>query len=145
MIVQDVFAQKSIIRYEIDTLEQFPNKTLVEYKVFSDSVLEEHTQAFFFPVIKQLPRFRIFSNIFLTDVYADSIVFHGKRITDLYNQYYQTEIFENNKLTSIAYFDSLGQEISMLKFQKHNTRIGPCGTISGRYFFHGKRKKKTRN
>lgn len=142
LIGQTVLAQKQSKWTDIDTLKQFPNKTLVEYKAYTDSNLRERAQAFLIPIVQEWPKYRFFGNLFTTEVQLDSIVFHGQRTSYLDNQYHKTEKFENGNLISTTYFDSDGQKISEEEFENMNNVIGPCGIITGHYFYHGQNRKK---
>jgi hypothetical protein len=142
-------AQKQLTRTEIDTIEIFSNKSLVEYRIYSDSNLIEEAQAFLHPTLLKVSRFRIFQNIFTTEVQADSIVFHGKRIEYQANGHYQSEMYENGSLVNVAFYDSTGQEINESEFKQGDLTIGTCGIGMGmgmgmgmgNYFFYGKKEK----
>ncbi|MCZ4408538.1 hypothetical protein O3Q51_06950 [Cryomorphaceae bacterium 1068] len=142
LMVRVVFAQDQSTWTEIDTLKQIVDKTLVEYKAYSDSSLSEHAQAFLLPIVQERPKYSILGNVFKTEIRLDSIVYHGDRTSYLENGYYKTETFGHGDLISTKYYDFEGQRISEEEFDKLNSVIGPCGIITGRYFYHGKKKKK---
>jgi hypothetical protein len=137
---QSALAQKQTSWTVIDTLELFSESTLVEYKTYIDSNLNEHAQAFLFPIEQEWPKYRILKNLFKTTIQLDSIVFHGNRTTFIDNQFYKTERFEQGTLISTKYFDSKNTEVSKSEFEKSHINIGPCGNIRGHYFYHGKKK-----
>jgi hypothetical protein len=138
-------AQKQLTRTEIDTIEAYASKTLVEYTVFSDSNLIEKTKAFFYPTVLQRPRFRFLPNAFKTELLVDSIVFHGERIEFKDNGFYHSEIYENGLLLKSEFYDSTGREINESEFKGNDLTIGPCGITTGHYFYHGKKKKTDAN
>ncbi len=78
----------------------------------------------------------------MTEVLADSIVFHGERIEFKDNEFYQSETYENGTLLNSSYYDSAGREINESEYKGGDLTIGPCGIVNGHYFFHGKKKKK---
>ena len=142
LIGQVLLAQEQYTWYDIDTIETHNNRTLVEYKTFSDSILIQKAEAYFYPTVREIPRFRILQNLFRTEVKADSIVFHGNRTTYLDNQFCRIEKYELGKLLSATYFDSTRQEITKSEFNKYDNARGPCGEITGHFFYHGKNTKK---
>lgn len=142
LVGQVLLAQKQTTRTEIDTIKQFPNKTFVEYKTFSDSILKEQAQAYLYPTIREFPKYRILRNVFTTEIEVDSIVFHGTRTSYLNTGEFKVEKYEYGTLLSTSYFDSKGEQISEQEFKSHRLRIGPCGNTSGYFFIRGKKEKK---
>jgi len=138
---QFLFGQQKSTWTDIDTLESFNERSLVEYRNYVDSNITEHARAYFYPTVREVPRFKILKNLFKTEIQADSIVFHGDRKTYLGNRYFKSEKFENGKLISTMYFDSTEKEISKNEFHKKNYLRGPSGHITGHYFYHGKKRK----
>ena len=141
LIGQVSLAQKHSIWTEVDTIQKFPDRIYVEYKAYSDSILLEQAEAYFYPMVKEYPKFRLFGNLFTKKVRVDSILFHGERTSYLVNRLHKREIFDNGTLISTTYFNSMGQEISEREFRSKNNVIGPCGVVEGHYFIHGNRKK----
>lgn len=141
-MVQTVFAQEHSTWTTIDTLAELSDRILVEYKTYTDSSLNEHAQAFLIPIVQKRPKYRVLGSLFKTEIQFDSIVFHGDRISYLDNQYYKTETFEQGQLISTKYFNSDEQEILKTEFDSFNNTVGPCGIITGHYFFNGTKMKK---
>jgi hypothetical protein len=137
-----LFGQQLSTWTEIDTLEIFDNKTLVEYRTYTNSSITEQACAFFYPTVREIPKFRILQHLLTSEILVDSIVFHGERKIYLDNRKYEHQKFENGYLISTSYFDSAKQEISQAEFLQDHNMIGPCGQTTGQYFYHGKKKKK---
>ncbi len=133
---------QSSIRTDFDTIQKYPNKTLVHYKTYKDSVLIEDSQAFLYPVILVSPRFCILKNFFKTEIIADSVVFHGQTTSYLANRCYKTESYNEGVLLSTKYYNSSNQEISEEDSQIKNTIRGPGGVIRSFYFIWGPKRKK---
>lgn len=130
---------QSSIRTDFDTIQKYPDKTLVHYKTYRDSVLIEDSQAFLYPVILVSPRFCILKNIFKTEIIADSVVFHGQTTSYLANRYYKTESYNEGVLISTKYYNSSNQEISEEDYQIKNTIRGPCGVLGAQYLIQGEK------
>lgn len=83
LIGVSVKAQDRYNRTEMDTIETYPTKILVEYRTYSDSTIIEKTDAFLYPKVLEIPKFKFLQNVFKTRFLVDSIVFHGERVTYL--------------------------------------------------------------
>jgi hypothetical protein len=137
-----LLAQENSTRIEIDTIEIYSNRTLVEYREFSDSNLIQKARAFFYPIVFKRPKFRILPNILIATVQADSIVCHGEKLDYQKNRFYKSETYSNGRLLYSAFYDSTGLEISELEFSPNRMNLGTCGIINGQFLFHGKKKRK---
>ncbi|MBK0404801.1 hypothetical protein I5M27_17550 [Adhaeribacter sp. BT258] len=127
---------------DFDTIQIFPNKVLVHFKTFEDSTLIESTQAYLYPTIIKVPKFRLLGIFFFkTELKADSIVYHGTKTSFLSNRFYKIEEFENGLLLKgPMFFDTNGIEITEQEFLAKNNVRGPCGEIIERYFITGQKK-----
>lgn len=128
-------AQKIDSWSELDTIRKFPDKTLIHFVTYNDSIIIKECQAYFFPIKMEFPRFRIFQQWLTKEIDADSLVYHGETITYLDEGYFMIETFENGSLRSKVYFDSSGKEIPEHPFpeKKENYR-GPGGDNVTHYF-----------
>ncbi len=134
-------AQNLFTWTDIDTLESFDNRVLVNYKIYHDSTLLEKTQAFLYLTTIEVSRFQAFPNLFKKEITADSIVFHGLRSIYLDNSYRKLEKYNEGNLISITFFNQFGKEISEQEFNHNNHVNGPCGIVNGQYLIHGQKKK----
>jgi hypothetical protein len=132
-------AQYANYRTDVDTIGKYPDKILVHYKSFKDSVVVEDAEAYLYPVIIKVPRFKMLGNLLLSEIPADSIVFHGRRTTYLSNRYYQVADFDNGNLIKSMYFNSVGVEITEEEYVSRNTIRGP--EIIGSYIITGTKEK----
>lgn len=135
---QQVLFAKGSSWLTIDTIEQFSNRSYVEYKSYSDSTLQEQTQAYLYSEIMEVPRFRIFRSWFKDEIRRDSVVYHGERTTYLSIRSYKIEKFDQGKLLTADYFNSNGQRISKKEYQQIDIVIVPCRISGGHYFYYGK-------
>jgi hypothetical protein len=134
-----LLAQKTSFYSEFDTIKIYPDKMLIDYKLYSDSVLSEHFQAFFHPIVRKVPRFRLLGDLFKTNIHLDSLVFHGNRITYNENRASKTEVYEDGLLLSTFFYDAEKSPISKREFQGNSRILGPCGEITGHYFSYGRK------
>ena len=86
-----------------DTIEQYPNKTFVHFKIYKDSILFEDSHAFLYHTTVKISRFNILRKIFMTRVPADSIVYHGSSIKYYRNRYHKIEKYEKGELILTNY------------------------------------------
>jgi hypothetical protein len=135
------YSQNLTTTTEIDTLENFDNKTLVNYKIYYKMDLKEETQAFLYFTTIEVSRFQVFSNLFKKEITADSIVIHGLRTIYLDNGNYKIENYKEGELISMSYFDQSGKEICEQEFNQNKHEIGPCGIVNGQYLIHGQKEK----
>jgi antitoxin component YwqK of YwqJK toxin-antitoxin module len=136
----NVSAQKGKYQTDFDTLEVFKEKILVHYKTYLNNNLIVESTSFLYPKTHKLPRYQLTGNLIKVTVQLDSIVRHGT--TKRYFEDGTTKVIEyvsGQELSSIFY-DKEGKEISHQEFLSKNLIIGPCGTITGEYFIHGRKK-----
>tara|TARA_R110002049_G_scaffold260502_2_gene436415 strand:- start:1806 stop:2252 length:447 start_codon:yes stop_codon:yes gene_type:complete len=143
-MMKSLAAQKPTWQTKFDTIEVFNDHIYAEYETFKDSNLLEKTNAFLYPTIQQIPRFRKLPNLFLIEYDADSIVFHGEKTTYLEDRSYKVENYYRGTIISTYYFSSDGNKITERAYMKDRFIIGPCGEIRGHYFYHGRRKNQNR-
>jgi|GEM_PF-507056 len=136
-----LLAQKQSTYTEIDTIESYASKTLVEYRIYLDSNLTQKATAFFYPTVIKIPRFRFLQKVLQTKIQADSIVYHGERIEYKENGFYHPETYENGAILNSLFYDSSGQEISESEYKGNKITIGPCRNEIGHYFLHRNKKK----
>jgi hypothetical protein len=141
IIELSAFGQNQEYRTEFDTLKTFNDKILVHYKTYKNKDLVEESNAYLYPVIHKVPRFRLTGNLFKTSIQMDSIVRHGSSKEFFTGGDYKVTEFNNGQEIESAYFDCKGIKMTKEEFQNKQKTIGPCGIIQGRYFIHEQNKK----
>ena len=108
---------------DIDTLQVFTNKTYVHYKTYKDSILLEDAEAFLYPTVWKLPKYRFFPFFFKKEVKVDSVVSHGTVKSYSSDGKYRIGKYDNGVKLNMTYFDSTGTEISETDFYGEGFRI----------------------
>ncbi|KAA3615256.1 MAG: hypothetical protein D8M58_22085 [Calditrichaeota bacterium] len=109
-------AQQKTYMTEIDTIQCYPGKTLVQYKTYVDSLLSEDGYAFLYSTQLEVPRYKLFPYIFKKEISIDSMVYHGIVKSYFEDGKYRIGKYQNGTKIYMKYFDSTGTEISRNKY-----------------------------
>lgn len=121
-----VNASQDSVSTVTDTIEVFEDKVYVEMVDYSNGETIETSKAFLYPTTIELDRFK-WTKMFKVTYLADSVVYHGERLTFFQNKYWKREKFDNGHRTFVAYFNERNQELSIEEFKEGSTTRGPSG------------------
>ena len=127
---------------DIDTIQVYSDKILVDTKYYSDSNLIEQEQAYHYPVTLEIRKSKWLPRIFKTTVPADSIVLHG--VVKRRGNYgkYRIGKYENGQKTEMTYYNADGIEISYYDFYGAMLPHGDPEQGINIFLIHGTKKKK---
>ena len=122
--VVSLFSQDYEYKTEVDTIKVYSKKTYVNLKTtYNDSILISDKEAFLYPTLWEVPKYRFFPYFFKEKVEVDSMVLHGTTKNWKLDGKYRIGKYDNGKKLSMKYFDSNGEEISKEEFYEHLQNI----------------------
>jgi len=129
---------------KIDTIETFDNRILGTLSFYENEQIVEISKVYLYPVIRNVPRYRVFRKLFIKQIEMDSIV-----ILEIVEKHFENgDYFINSKTVSgtqtVNYFNKTGKEISPIEFEKMKVQAISiiCGRPDGQYLITGTKKNK---
>lgn len=127
---------------DIDTIQVYSDKILVDYRYYSDSNLIEHGRAYHYPATLEIRKSKWLPRIFKTTVPADSIVLHGIVKKNWKYGKYRIGKYVNGHKTEMTYYNAEGIEISYHDFYGAMLFHGDPEKGTSIFLIHGNKKKK---
>lgn len=120
--IQISHGQKTLNWTDVDTLQVYTDKVLVNFRTYSNSNLISNGQSFLYPCMIEVRKSKWLPRFFKTIVSADSVVLHGIVQSQWDDGKYRIGKYENGQVIEMTYYNSSNKIISRQEFYK-NLRI----------------------